>query len=68
VICNFATYSATVADSDRDLRSSVRRYLHEAASALAACHRKGIVHCDVKLENMLVDKGQIKVCDFGLAG
>ncbi len=44
------------------------RYIRDIASALAFCHLKGVVHCDVKLDNLLVDSdGTVKLCDFGVA-
>ncbi|KAH0475305.1 MAG: uncharacterized protein KVP18_004408 [Porospora cf. gigantea A] len=38
------------------------------ACALAHMHSQGVVHCDVKSPNVLVESsGQVKLCDFGLA-
>ena len=49
---------------DREL---VRSYLFQITSAILFCHRRRVLHRDLKPQNLLIDKkGIIKVADFGL--
>jgi serine/threonine protein kinase len=44
------------------------QYLLPVAEALACCHSHGIMHCDIKPENIMLDhNGCVKLIDFGIA-
>lgn len=46
----------------------VQRYAKSILKGLRDVHAKGFVHCDLKLQNILVfDNGKVKIADFGLS-
>ncbi|KAH8378243.1 hypothetical protein KR093_010324 [Drosophila rubida] len=54
--------------SEKHLDSQlVRSYLYQITNAILFCHRRRVLHRDLKPQNLLIDKnGIIKVADFGL--
>ncbi|KAA6358194.1 MAG: putative CAMK family protein kinase, partial [Streblomastix strix] len=54
--------------SDKDRKMKGYSYGYQILMGMDVLHSKGIVHRDVKPENILIDKyGNIKIADFGLA-
>ena len=56
--------------ADRRLpESEVRRYTKALLKGLDYIHKLGFIHCDIKLQNILLcgDGGEVKIADFGLA-
>jgi eukaryotic-like serine/threonine-protein kinase len=42
--------------------------IKQASNGLAYAHSQGIIHCDIKPQNMLVsDEGTLKITDFGIS-
>ena len=63
------TLAQRLAHDPRPDLSTVRMLLREVADALAYAHARNVVHCDVKPDNILVDRltGRALVSDFGIA-
>jgi serine/threonine protein kinase len=57
-----------ILQSKRFGEPEARDLFHQLMSAVCYCHQKGVVHRDLKAENLLLGEGnELKVCDFGLS-
>jgi serine/threonine-protein kinase len=61
--------AALLAHEPRQPIDEVRRLLYEIADALAYAHLRGVIHRDIKPDNILLDgeTGRAMVTDFGIA-
>ena len=59
-----------VADKGPLKETEARRILLEIVDAICCCHMRGIVHRDLKLENVMFKdtEGMVKIIDFGISG
>ena len=57
-----------IEDKTKISEKSAVEYAIQICSGLLAAHKKGIIHRDIKPQNILLDKdGKIKIADFGIA-
>lgn len=64
------TLWSVVNNQDKLSEAAAIKYIKQIASALALCHKHGIVHRDVKPENIILreNSDDVVLIDFGLAG
>jgi serine/threonine-protein kinase len=60
--------SRVLAERQKLIPSEIRKLLADVGSALGYAHKRGIVHRDIKPDNIMFDEfGQCVVTDFGIA-
>ena len=47
----------------------VRLYTYQLLLAIEHAHSRGVIHCDIKMDNIVIDseRQQLKLIDWGLA-
>uniref|UniRef100_A0A6G1SF75 Cyclin-dependent kinase 1-A n=1 Tax=Aceria tosichella TaxID=561515 RepID=A0A6G1SF75_9ACAR len=61
-------YLDSLADDEYLDKMLIKSYLYQILEALLFCHKRRVIHRDLKPQNLLIDSnGVIKLADFGLA-
>lgn len=69
--CEGGELSQLVEDNEGITEMEARRIVKQIINAIEVCHLKGIIHRDLKLENVMFADAQktiLKVVDFGISG
>nr|XP_023672273.1 serine/threonine-protein kinase PLK3-like [Paramormyrops kingsleyae] len=68
-LCSRGSMLDIVQERESLTNAEVRYYMRQLISALKYMHDEGLVHRDLKLENLLVTENmELRLADFGLAG
>ena len=57
----------TPSSPDPEFLHVVKSFMQQLLEGVAYCHQRMVLHRDLKPQNLLIRKGELKIADFGLA-
>ena len=68
-LCTGGELFSEVVDNGGLSEDRARHYFRQILMGMAYCHKRRLIHRDIKLENLLLtrDRQTVKIADFGLA-